>query len=61
MEAKDDPTIKRIRDARQKISEECGHDPGRMVEYYSKLQKKYEGRIIINTEGERVPDGPVKV
>jgi hypothetical protein len=45
MKANDDPTIKRIRAARHQISAECGHDPQRIVEYYGKLQKKYQDRI----------------
>lgn len=31
---KDDPTISRIREARHRISEKCGHDPQKLVEYY---------------------------
>ena len=61
MKAKDDPTITRIREARHRISEECGHDPQKMVEYYSKLQKKYQSRIISNPEQDTVLDEPVKV
>ena len=61
MKAKDDPTITRIREARHKISEEFGHDPQRMIEYYSELQRKYQGRIISNPEEETLPNEPVKV
>ena len=43
----DDPTIARIREARRSISEKCGHDPKRFVEYYMKLQKeKYADRLV---------------
>jgi len=42
-----DPTIARIREARRSISEKCGHDPKRLVEYYTKLQKeKYADRLV---------------
>jgi hypothetical protein len=42
-----DPTIERIREARHRISEKCGHDPKRLVEYYMKLQaEKYADRLV---------------
>jgi hypothetical protein len=41
-----DPTVARIREARRRISEKCGHDPKRLVEYYMKLQEeKYADRL----------------
>jgi hypothetical protein len=43
---KTDPTIKRIRDARHQISQECGHNPVKLIEYYMEFQKKYADRII---------------
>lgn len=36
----DDPTIKRIREARIALSEKFNHDPKKIVEYYINLQKK---------------------
>jgi hypothetical protein len=42
-----DPTIERIRDARRLISEKCGHDPKKLVEYYMQLEKeKYVDRLV---------------
>ena len=61
MKAKDDPTITRIREARHQISEECGHDPQRIIEYYGRLQKKYQDRIISDSREETIPREPVKV
>lgn len=61
MKAKDDPTIKRIREARHQISEECGHDPQKIVNYYAKLQEKYPDRIISDSEEEIIPGESVKV
>jgi len=61
MKAKDDPTITRIREARHKISEDCEHDPQKMVEYYVELQKKYQERVISSTQQETTPGEPVKV
>ena len=43
---KPDPTIAKIREARHRISEKCGHDPKKLVEYYMKLQEeKYADRL----------------
>jgi hypothetical protein len=61
MKVKDDPTITRIREARHQISEECGHDPKRIVKYYGELQKKYQDRIVRNSEEETSLLEPVKV
>ncbi len=36
---KDDPTIKRIRETRHRISEKFNHDPKKIIEYYIKAQK----------------------
>lgn len=42
-----DPTIARIREARHRISEKCGHDPKKLVEYYKQLQEeKYSDRLV---------------
>lgn len=38
----DDPAIERIREVRYRISERCGHDPQKLVNYYIELQKKYQ-------------------
>ena len=37
---KDEPTISRIREVRHQISEECGHDPKKLVAYYMKRQRQ---------------------
>ena len=50
MKQKDDPTIERIRETRHRISEEHGHDPQKIVEYYLELQKKYKQRLLEETE-----------
>jgi hypothetical protein len=39
----EDPGIEWIRRVRHEISEECGHDPHRLVEYYRRLEER-EGR-----------------
>ena len=55
MNQKDDPTIESIREARHRISEEHGHDPQRLVEYYIELQKKYEHQLL-GSQDEDVPE-----
>lgn len=51
----EDPGIEWIRRIRHRISEECGHDPHRLVEYYMQLEER-EGR---RPPVERKPE-PVK-
>lgn len=51
MKLNDDPTIARIREARHYISQEYSHDPQRVVDYYIKLQKKYQS--ILNYPSRR--------
>ena len=46
MELKDDPVIAAIREVRHQISEECGHDPAKLVEYFMEIQKQYEDRLL---------------
>jgi hypothetical protein len=43
---KDDPTIKRIREARHKISERFNHDPKKLVAYYIERQKEHSDRLL---------------
>jgi hypothetical protein len=38
--------LERIRRVRHEISQECGHDPRRLVEYYMELQKAHADRLI---------------
>lgn len=47
---KNDPAIRRVRKARHQISEKCGHDPKKLVEYYIELQKKHRKRLVNITE-----------
>ena len=41
-----DPIIDEIRRVRHRISEECGHDPKRLVEHYMKLQERHKDRLV---------------
>ncbi len=60
MRTKDDPTITRIREARQRISEKCGHDPQKVVDYYIELQRKYQHRLVINAAQKKIRTEPGK-
>ena len=40
-----DQVIDEIRQIRHRISEECGHDPKRLVEYFQKLQERHKDRL----------------
>lgn len=35
-----DPEIESIRKVRHRISEECGHDPKRLLKYYQRVSKE---------------------
>ena len=41
-----DPTIERVRKIRHEISEQCDHDPQKLIKYYQKYQQKFSGRLI---------------
>ena len=45
--------LEEIRHIRHVISEEIGHDPRRIAEYYAKLQADLKSRVI-NRSGESV-------
>jgi hypothetical protein len=41
-------TIERIRRVRHEISEECDHDPKKLVAYFRKLQQSHPDKLIIS-------------
>ena len=41
-----DPTLDHVREVRHRISQQCDHDPKKLVEYYIQLQAKYAGRLL---------------
>ncbi len=43
---KDDPTIRRIRETRHKISERFDHNVEKIVDHYIKMQRGDKGRLI---------------
>lgn len=46
MEARVDAVIEEMRAARRRASQACGHDAARLVEYYMRLQERYEDRLL---------------
>jgi hypothetical protein len=52
-----DPTIDEVREARHQISESVAHDPRKLVEYYRKIQERFQERLI--TESTKVPEKSV--
>jgi len=49
-----EPTLTRIRKARQRISAECGHDPYKLVDYYMKLQKESQHKLVPPIKSEKM-------
>jgi hypothetical protein len=45
-----DSPLARVRKARCRISEECGNDPKRLVEYYMELQERHRDRLVYSTD-----------
>ena len=45
-----DPPLVRIRKARCDISQECGNDPKRFVEYFMNSQQRHKDRLVRSTE-----------
>jgi len=41
-----DPGLEAIRRVRHEISEEIGHDPKKLLEYYRKLEAEYTDRLV---------------
>ena len=57
---KPDPPIDAIREVRHRISASVDHDPKRLVDYYRKLQKQHQGRIVSRGAQDSTPElGPV--
>ncbi len=42
---KNDPVLNRIREARHRISAQCGHDPQKLVQYYMELQEQSQHKL----------------
>ena len=57
----EDQAIAEIREVRRRISEECDHDPRKLITYYKELQLRHQDRLLPTDEGqEEVADGLLK-
>jgi hypothetical protein len=58
----EDQAIAEIREVRRRISEECDHDPRKLVTYYKELQLQHKERLLRPEENEEeVADDLVSV
>ena len=59
---KEDQAIAEIGEVRHRISEECDHDPQKLISYYKELQLRHKERLLRSEESkEEVADDLVKV
>ena len=42
-----------VRESRHRISEQFGHDPKKLVEYYMELQQQYKDRLVSSDRPEQ--------
>ena len=52
-----DPTLDRIREIRHRISQQCEHDPKKLVEYYLQIQANYTNRLL-EQDQQKAPELP---
>jgi hypothetical protein len=50
----EDQAIAEIREVRRQISEECDHDPRKLIAYYKELQLRHRERLLSHEEGREV-------
>ncbi len=55
-----DQAIAEIREVRRQISEECGHDPRRLITYYKELQLRHKERLLRPEDDKEVADDLIK-
>ena len=51
-----DDIIEEIRESRRRMSEQCGHDPVKLIEYLKTFNKKYAAQIKRYRKGHRVAE-----
>jgi len=57
----EDQAIAEIREVRRRISEECDHDPRKLIGYYKELQLRHKERLLRPEEDkDEVADDLVK-
>lgn len=53
----DDPAVERVREVRHRISQQCEHDPKKLVDYYMRLQERYRKRLLKAAQAEKSEAG----
>jgi hypothetical protein len=48
MSERQDVVITRVREVRHRISEQCGHDPQRLIAYYLELQQQFTEQLLVD-------------
>jgi len=57
----EDQAIAEIREVRSQISEECDHDPRKLIAYYKELQLRHKERLLRSEEDkEKLADDLVR-
>jgi hypothetical protein len=57
----EDQAIAEIREVRRRISEECDHDPRKLITYYKELQLRHKERLLRPDQGKKeVADDLIK-
>ena len=54
----DDPAIASVREVRHRISQQYGHDPKKLVEYYIQLQEKHKNRLLEEVQSKKPEVAP---
>ncbi len=54
----DDPAIAPVREVRHRISQQYGHDPKKLIEYYIQLQEKHKDRLLEEVQSKKPEVAP---
>ena len=49
---KDDTGLKRVWDARDKISQKCDYNVSKLIAYYKEKQKRHKNRLVGTSRGQ---------
>jgi hypothetical protein len=54
----DDPAIASVREVRHHISQQYGHDPKKLIEYYIQLQEQHKDRLLEEVQSKKSDVAP---
>lgn len=54
----DDPVVQRVRQTRQRIAEQCGHDPHRLYEWAKRIEAEHLDRVVGFDRSTVAPSNP---